>query len=280
MIYIANESQQKLGGGFSFLSNLIKGMPEPITDSYEEADTVFIASASMVKPEVAQKAKADRKKVVLRIDNFLKHTRNQGKGMSRMKTIAHTADVVIYQSEWARDFLSPYTSKTGPVILNGVDTKIFNSEGRVENPHPVYLYSRFNRDESKNWNVAAYHFMREHQRDQLVKLNIVGQFSQELVINNFDFYQDEIYKFWGIQPPEVMARVYKQSDYFLYTYFADACSNSLIEALLSGCEIPEYCSYYLSTGGAREIVSKFKQEGSEYFSLERMCQDYREVLGG
>jgi hypothetical protein len=64
---------------------------------------------------------------------------------------------------------------------------------------------------------------------------------------------------------------------FLYTYFNDACSNSLIEALVSGCEIVGD-EYYRNTGGAPEIITKFTEYGRDYFGLERMCTQYYEVM--
>lgn len=276
-IYIANESQQQFGGGFSFLDNFSKLASDVITDNYEEADIFFVAGASMIKPERAEQAKKDGKKVVLRVDNFLKHTRNGGKGMSRMKSISHMADLVIYQSKWARDFLCSWTTKNGPVILNGVDTDLFKPSGRKDKI--VYLYSRYNKDDSKHWVDAQYYFMREWQQDRSIELWLVGRFSDELRENNFDFYNGENFRYLGIATKESMAAIYQNTTNFLYTYFADACSNTLIEALVSGCHIPDYCNYYLQTGGAPEIISKFRTEGREYFSLERMVNEYKEALG-
>lgn len=276
MIYIANQSEQKFGGGFSFIDNLRKALPDKITENYDEAEVFFVAGASMIKPELAHQAKKDGKRVILRVDNFLKHTRNQGKGMSRMLSVAHTADVVVYQSEWARDFLSPYLNKTGPVIRNGIDLDLFKPTGEHDNK--IFLYSRFNRDNSKNWEEAQYFFMKEAQRNTDSRLWIVGQFSPELVNYNFDFFNGENIKFWGVLDPLAMATVYQSAGNFIYTYFADACSNTLIEALCSGCQVPEFCRYYLMTGGAPEIMRAFRVSGREYFSLQRMGDEYGQLL--
>lgn len=277
-IYMANESNQTVGGGFSFLSNFKKGMGDSIT-GYDEADIFFISGTTMVSRDEVQSAKRAGKKIVLRVDNAVRNSRNRNTGMSRMRDFAEWADLVIYQSKWARDYLYPVTKKDGVVILNGTDQSVFNAEGRAgigKDGKVVYLYSRFNRDETKNWEMARYWFSEE-SRSYDYELWIVGQFSPELVESKFDFYLNEKYRFLGVQPPEGMAAIYKQSHGFLYSYFNDCCSNALIEALSSGCGIADV-SGMLETGGAPEIMAR--SNDLSYFGLPRMAQQYREALEG
>lgn len=274
-IFIANSSEQKTGGGFSFIDNFTLGMKRYITD-YNDADIVLIPSASMVKPEVAEKAKADGKKVVLRIDNAIRDSRNSGHGMSRMARVAKIADLVIYQSQWAKGYLDKFLQyPRSAVILNGVDTKVFNDQNRRDTRD--YLYSRFNRDETKGWEVARYYYSQKTGDHHDKKLIIVGQFSPDLTQNNFDFYEDERFQYMGVQTKEVMADIYKQCRYLLYTYFNDACSNTLIEALVSGCLIVGPY-FYRQTGGAKEIIAAYEKEGPEYFNIKRMCEHYKDML--
>lgn len=248
---------------------------ETITD-YDNSDIVLIPSASMVKPEVAEKAKADGKKVILRIDNAIRDSRNSGHGMSRMKRMAEVADLVIYQSDWAKHYLQKFLGyPKNKVIMNGVDTDVFNTYNRTESRD--YLYSRFNRDETKGWEVARYWYSQKTGDHADKKLIIVGQFSPELTQNNFDFYEDERYQYLGVQPKEIMAGIYKQCRYLLYTYFNDACSNTLIEALVSGCMIVGPY-FYRQTGGATEIIRAYERHGAEYFGLDRMVREYQECL--
>lgn len=274
-IYIANESSQQQGGGFSFIRNLKKGMGSKIVDTYESCDIVFIPSASMVKPEIAEKAKSEGKKVILRCDNVLRNSRNRNKGMSRMKTIATISDLIIYQSEWARNYLMPFLKKDGRIIINGVDLSLYPILPKSGN---TILYSRFNRDETKNWEAARYWYSRYQLYHPEAKLLIVGQFSDELRAGNFDFYNGENYEYLGVLDERNMAKIYGVADKFLYTYFNDACSNSLIEALASGCEIVGD-DYYRKTGGAPEIIYKhFIERGRDYFSIERMGKEYKQAF--
>lgn len=271
-VYLAKYEPDRVGGGWSFQKNFVKAMGDTITYDYNEADIYFISSPSMVQRDEVQQAKQDGKKIVLRIDNAVRNSRNRNTGMSRMKDFADWADTVIYQSDWAREYLSEFLNKDGAVILNGVDLDLY---------HPAYknravLYSRFNRDETKNWEVARYWFSRNYKDYE--KLLIVGQFSQELRDGNFDFYDDENFEYLGVLDEKNMAKLYSTTGFFLYTYYNDACSNSLIEALVSGCEIVGD-EYYRGTGGAKEILDSFRQFGRNYFSVERMGEQYKKVLG-
>jgi len=278
-IFIPHSEDNKTGGGWSWISNIKKAIPEHLT-SYELCDIYLIPSPSMCTKEEVDQAQADGKKIVLRVDNIVRNSRNRNTGMSRMKRFAQQANLIIYQSDFARNLLLPYLERDGVVILNSVDTSIFNPSGRMENEVAKFMYSRVNRDETKNWEMARLLFQQESwKRRGQTKLNIVGQFSNELIEYNFDFYMDEDYNYWGvIQDPSTLASIYRDSDYFIYSYWNDACSNSLIEALCCGCVISDPHAM-LVTGGAPEIVSKFEKHGSEYFALSRMGDEYVKAMG-
>lgn len=280
-IYIARYEAGRIGGGWSFQDNFAKGMGDKITSNYQEADVYFIAGPSMVQRNEVQQAKADGKKIVLRIDNAVRNSRNRNTGMSRMRDFAEWADLVIYQSGWAQDYLMPFLGKEGKVILNGVDTGLFRPSTGIADPHTI-LYSRFNRDETKNWEAARYWFSRYAEKHPQARLVIVGQFSRELKEANFDFYNGENYRYLGVVSKQEMADIYRNCGKFLYTYFNDACSNTLIEALCSGCQIVGD-KYYRRTGGAAEVLavhecSKAHDRGNRFFSLERMCLQYEEAI--
>lgn len=263
-VHIANYEPDRSGGGWTFQRNFTKVIPQA---SYEDADIYMIAGASMVSIDDAKKAKAEGKKVILRADNMPRRSRNarwvDDQGKTKIKALAEIADLVIYQSKWARDFLYPHLLVDGPVILNGVDTTIYNPDNRNAAPDS-YLYARSSRDEGKNWIFAWYWFVNKKGT-----LEIAGRFSPENLKHNFDFYNNERYTFVGEQPSLVDS--YKRNMFFLYTYLNDACSNTLIEALASGCQIIDVYGM-LQTGGAPEIMEL------KDLSLERMCEEYDEAL--
>lgn len=258
-IHLAGFEPNRIGGGWTFTNNFANGMMEHIS-GYGHSDIYFIPGATMVSREEVLIAKKDGKKIVLRLDNALRNSNNRGTGMSRMKDFCELADLVIYQSEWAKRFLMPFTKKDGAVILNGVDTTTYTNAGR-DPEDETYLYARSSRDEGKGWIMAWYWFVNNPDR-----LDIVGKFSKENSEYNFDFYNDERFTFYG--QVEDMQPFYSRNKYFLYTYLNDACSNTLLEAIASGCEIVDVYGM-LKTGGAPEIMA------CKDISLERMCNQYK-----
>ena len=261
MIHIFNYEPNRTGGGWTQARYLYEGLN---CVGYDEADTVLVTGATMASHDEVEQAKRDGKKIVLRVDNAVRDSRNRGTGMSRLKAFADVADLVIYQSEWARNFLKPFTGKDGVVILNGVDTAKFCQRGTP--PDDSYLYVRSSRDEGKQWIMAWYWFV-----NNTGTLDIVGKFSHENLQYKFDFFNGERFKFLGEQTN--MPEVYNRCKYFLYTYLNDACSNTLLEARASGCEIIDVYGM-LKTGGASEIMA------CEDISIERMLDEYREAIDG
>lgn len=248
-----------MGGGWTqarYLYDGLKGV------SYDEADTVLITGPTMATHDQVSQAKRDGKKIVLRVDNAVRNSRNRGTGMTRLKSFCEESDLIVYQSQWAKRFLYPYTKKDGAVILNGVDTERFKKRGEPE--YNNYLYVRSSRDEGKQWIMAWYYFVNHPGH-----LDIVGKFSKENLEYGFDFYNGERFTFWGEQ--QNMPDMYNRNKHFLYTYLNDACSNTLLEARASGLEIVDV-NGMLQTGGAPEIME------CEDISVERMIGEYREAI--
>lgn len=262
-IHIFNYEPDRTGGGWTAARYLAEGLGNVL---YHEADVILITGPTMATHDQVDQAKQDGKKIVFRCDNAVRDSRNRGTGMSRMKAFCDKADLVIYQSDWARRFLMPFTKRDGTVILNGVDLNRFKS---VDNSRSddTYLYVRSSRDEGKQWIMAWYWFAELNNPD--ANLDIVGKFSRENMEYNFDFFNGESYTFWGEQ--KNMADFYRKNKYFLYTYTNDACSNTLLEARASGCEIIDVYGM-LKTGGAPEIMA------CEDISIERMLKEYKEAI--
>ena len=278
-LHILGQSENKQGGGWSWCNNMCNLFE---TTTPEEADVYVITSVSMLpKLSVIPKDKP----VVLRVDNVLKKSCNsdvypfEGDKVSRMealKLVAQRADRVVFQTEWAKDYLNPYLevpeSKIA-IILNSTDEKVFNEKGAVNNPN-IYLYSRSSNHDNKQWHGVYYFWQYHWRKNQDDILWIAGRFSIENVPNKFDFFQGEKHHYLGFLERDKMAIVLKEAGTFIYSYHMDCCSNSLIEALLSGCDI----KYLDKSGGAEEIDNAFLAYGKEYFYLERMKKEYQEVF--
>jgi glycosyltransferase involved in cell wall biosynthesis len=164
-VYLAAYQPERAGGGWSFQRNLAKSLGDDVT-TYDQADVYFVAGASMLKPEEAEQAKRDGKKVVLRVDNALKHSRNQGKGMDRLQRMAAVSDMVIYQCQWAKDYLGDFLGNpTSRIIYNGVDMDIFTPGDRARLNGSRYLYSCSSKGETKRWEWVWWRY-QQIQKEQ------------------------------------------------------------------------------------------------------------------
>jgi len=282
-IYTAGFDEKRIGGGWSFLHNFRKCFKDDLVETPEEADIYFLGGLSMISK--LSEIPLD-KKIVLRVDNILKNSCNRKmypfEGdkvtlMEAMKIMSQKADLVVYQSSWAKDLLNDFLKpKKSVVILNSADEDIFNTWGaKIPTDKNVYLYSRSSNHDNKQWHKAYYYYIQTHKEKQNRELWITGRFSPDNIPNNFDFYNGETIRYLGfITDPEAMATYYRTAKKFIYSYFNDACSNTLLEAILCGCKV----EYLELSGGAREIKQKHNELGSNYFKLDRMKQEYKAVM--
>ena len=268
-----------MGGGWQFSRNIqqaLKDKVEFVTDPVD-TDIFFIPGPTLATRDEGKLAKAAGKKIVLRVDNVPRNSRNRNTGTSRLYDFAQIADAVIYQSHWAHDFIMPFIKKDGPVILNGADQSVFNEDGpRISREgDPQYLYSRFNRDNIKRWERAWFLFQNKHFKNPKAHLWIVGSFGPNTVNYDFDFFggAEERYRYLGlVEDRKEMAKIYRTADYFYYTYEMDACSNTLIEARLCGMKmVTDDAS---NSGSFKEIMGVPKS----YLSLEHMGKGYLKVF--
>ena len=143
----------EVGGGGTFLRNLAKILPTMGDKLVSEGDydIFLIAGASLCKREDVEEAKAKRKSIVLRVDNILEDCKNRNSGMTKLREFAKLADVIVYQSEWAKRSLQPYCGR-GMVIYNGVDTDIFYRRKKEKDWDGLRIfYSKFSRNEVKRF---------------------------------------------------------------------------------------------------------------------------------
>lgn len=257
------EREKSAGGGSTFLNNLSKALPQFGHQCFAigDYDVLLIAGASLCEREVLESAKRDGKPIVLRVDNILEDRKNKGKGMTKMREYADAADLIIYQSEWARKFLMPVIGKDGVVVHNGVDTSIFYPDKDAENKkiedEHVFIYSKYSRGEGKHFEVVQ-QWWREHSlhRPQDTLL-LVGTFADEYFqsAHPFEFHNGEKFLYLGVaKTQEQMADWFRLADCAVLPYFSDACSNTIIEAQACGLYV-----LYDHSGGTPEIVTQGEQ---------------------
>ena len=275
-VLLANDSQQKVGGGFTFLNNLRNTLTGKVefTDKITECDIYFISGVSMVTKDHVRMARDLKKKIVVRIDGVPKNSRNRGCGTGRLFSYCEMASAVIYQSQWSKNFLMPFLKKDGPVILNGVDTNTFKPQGPMIDKQgtPQFLYVRQRRTERKLWEYAWYLFQKEYQKNPQAHLWIVGRFSPEAIKYKFDLFggaENNVRYFGMIENKVELARIYRSADILLCPYINDPCPNVYAEAQASDLEIQGVTE---RSGGILEQI----QAG--VITLEEMSNNYLEVF--
>jgi len=275
-VYIPNISKTQIGGGFTFLRNFKKALDGKINfvSTWQECDIIFIFGITTIdKSEIHEAVKAG-KKLVLRVDNIPRKSRNRRQSPAeRLKEFGELADVVVYQSEWCKDWAG-YFAGDGIIINNGVDTSIFNKEGRNSDGN-TFLYIDYNPNPFKRFDEAIYKFERYWRKDNDIHLIIAGNAPKEYLANpeyNWDLNVPAKVEYAGIlETPEAVAEVMKKADYLLYPSFAEAYPNIVLEALSCGV-IPKCIS---ADGGVLEIISN-SVDGIK--TIEEMGQEYLNVF--
>jgi glycosyltransferase involved in cell wall biosynthesis len=279
-IYLPTINNHSVGGGWTFMRNIISGMKkyhndiEFVTD-VDSADVLLVSGVTLVDPETLNKAKEKGKKIIFRVDNIPRKSRNKrSRVYSNMKNYAKLADAVVFQSEWAKDYAGFLTgTEKSHIIYNGVDTDIFfrapeSDDGRFNSLKYLYIQSQNN--DNKRFPEAAYLFHQYWKQDKNISLTILGEFNSELINADFDFFAGEDVVFLGVIPdPYALAKVYQEHDVLLFPAFADASPNTVLEARACGLHIEGVNPI----GGTKELLNPELD-----ISLERMCSDYYKLF--
>ena len=230
-IYIPNISEQKIGGGFTWLRNFKEGCREKdvkFVKKWQEADIVLIMSVTTIdKTEIKDAVKAG-KKLVMRVDNIPKKSKNKRQDpAARITEFGKLADLVVYQSYFAKYYAGWLIDKpkNEVVIYNGVDKDLFcmPKEQTINNK---FLFDHHSRDECKRYHEAFFTFHMYWRKHQNAELTIIGKFSPEMIENDFDFFAGEKINWIGmVQDEYAMAGVLKQHKYLLFPSFGEACPN-------------------------------------------------------
>ncbi len=298
-IHLANQSQQGLGGGWTFMHNLRKGLElikadVEFVEEPDKADIFFISGSSMIKErELVYGAKSRGQKVVLRIDNIARNSRNSNCGTTKLYDYAQVADWVVFQSKWAKKKIEPLLNSSrdeisnefnndlyghggtktfdearSSVIINGVDTRIFSPDGDKTPKtgiHTRYLIVRYNRDNNKRIEEAFDLYTEEWLENKNIELWIVGNFSRDMVVSHFDFYLGERFNFKGvIENRTQLAGIYRSCDNLIYPSYSDACPNTVLEARACGLHV-----IHRGHAGIPEVMDEDLD-----ISLERMAEEY------
>ena len=313
-----NDNLSKIGGGFTFLRNLCKGLSGKVefVDNWVKSDIVFIFGITTIdKNEVISAINAG-KKLVLRVDNIPRKSRNKRQSPAdRLTEFGNKADMVVYQSEWCKEYagyfieeklivdkpitLGPTECPNGTesyknscIINNGVDKSIFNTDDR-DSDGKTFLYINYNDNPNKRFDEALYWFDMAWRRDNSVHLVIAGNVPGIYLQHpeyNWDVPTNASIEYAGVfNEPEEVAALMKSCDFLLYPSFAEAYPNTVLEAMACGME-PECICF---EGGTSEAYNNSKYEDGiigdpdgehEHIekinvkSIEEMSNEYLEIF--
>lgn len=245
-IYIPNTSNTSLGGGFTFIRNLRKGLTGKVefVNTWQECDIIFVFGITTIDKGELHEAIRAGKKLVLRVDNIPRKSRNRRQSPAeRLTEFGNLASLVVYQSEWCKQFAGYFISnKKYTLINNGVDDTIYNTSDR-KNDGKTYLYINYNDNPNKRFDEAIYRFEMEWRADNKAHLIIAGNAPSIYIENpqyNWDLNVPAKVDYEGIlESPKDIADLMKRCDFILYPSFAEAYPNTLLEALACGVR-PRY----------------------------------------
>lgn len=285
-IYIPNyTSGSGIGGGWSWLRNFQDGLRGKVqfVDKYFLADIYFIFSITATRTGEIEEAKKGGRKIVLRVDNIPRKSRNHRMDAAgRLSEIGALADLVVYQSEWAKNYAG-YLIKNKSnekIIRNGVNTDVFNTKNRKSDGH-TYLYFNYNDNPNKRFDEALYWFDMAWRKDNQSHL-VVGGSAPSMYLQHPEWNWDlpikgQLVSYVGVIDNAFQAAaLMKSCDYLLIPYFAEASSNTLLEGLACGLKPiavnPE--------GGNIEIIKDcaycFYYEATPVRSIHMMAKSYLE----
>lgn len=284
-IFIPQADRKIIGGGWTFNRNFITGIKRlnikrmsndfEIVADIKDCDVILITGATMVDTADLEQAKKDGKKIILRVDNIPRESRNRGCGFSRLKKSAGLADKIVYQSKWAKEYAGYYLGD-GEVIYNGVDTEIFKKNGEKldTNGKDIYLFDAHSSNENKRFEEARYIFNKIWRHDKNAEFWILGnkwapsEQAKEMRKYNYDFFDGEVVNEIDVIENQLeLAKILRSAIALIYPAFADACPNIVLEAMACGCKI----TGVNMIGGTGELA------GVD-FSLERMINQYLQII--
>jgi glycosyltransferase involved in cell wall biosynthesis len=188
--------------------------------------------------------------------------------------MAEMADVVVYQSEWAKEYCMPLTGD-GAIIYNGVNTQLFKPTPAMKPDHDRYLFAYHGKSELKGfWTAHAYFqkVFRDNPQAEFWFINDFGRDLDELQKSKFDFWNGEKYRHLPFAPtPEQMAMVMQQCTHLLFPSIADASPNTVLEARATGLKV--HLTADKLDSGTEELLDPQLD-----ITLERMGDEYYAVL--
>lgn len=272
----------KIGGGWTFLKNLVSGLQQLGHQISSTNYDVSLACAPTMVTRDQWKASGNKPRV-LRVDGIPEDFRNRGTGWSRMRDYGKEANGVIYQSKFVKGTIGRLLNREGDTIYNGTDTAVFNTTGPRDKSFgdPSVLFVYYRNDPNKRFQEVIERFRYFKLDHPNAAITFIGDYPKEQVMWNgksFDFgmldmQQNKDWRYLGtLADRAALAKMMRSHSHIAYPSFADPCPNTLIEALACGCR-PLWVNEY---GSSLEIMKLF--ETGYNFSVQHMAELYVAAL--
>ena len=176
---------------------------------------------------------------------------------SRMSKIYHSADYVLWQSNFCKKasekFLGKRTGR-GEILYNAVDTSVFTPNNNYSNEKFTFLVTGNIRKES-NYRISSVLFaLKELIQDKNnIRLIIAGFIEDQIFLKHKikDLKLEDHLIFLAKYSQKDAPKVYQKADAYITMSYQDNCPTAVIEAMACGLPI-----IFSASGGIPELVCK------------------------
>lgn len=185
-----------------------------------------------------------------------------------VQKINKLADATVFQTEYCKSlytkgvktifgFEKPYKIKSGHLLMNGVDTEVFNPEGdRFELKGKIKIFHVATTGMTRKGLGTVLEFANILKDNPDIHFYLIGKQEQDPIFGNDIEKFENVSKIEQINDRYLLAKYYRSGDILLYPTINDCSSNVILEAM--SCGMPVVAA---NSGGSPELIIKQDLKG-------------------